>query len=67
MLDVGEEALVLLTVKEVAARLRVSATTVWRLVASGDLESVKIGAARRIAPEAVIAYKESLRSQGKVA
>jgi len=67
MLDAGEEALDLLTVREVAQRLRVSQTTVWRLVASGELESVKIGAARRIPPEAVLAYKAKLRSQGTAA
>jgi excisionase family DNA binding protein len=66
MSDVGPEALDLLTVKEVAARLRVSAKTVWRLVAAKEIESVKIGTSRRVAPEAVIAYKERLRSDAQL-
>jgi excisionase family DNA binding protein len=65
MSDVGIEALDLLTVKEVAARLKVSAVTVGRLIKRGELESVKVGALRRIAPEAVIAYKERLREQAR--
>lgn len=63
--DVGPEALDLLTVKEVAARLRVSEKTVARLARSGELESVKLGALRRYAPEAVIAYKQRLREQAR--
>lgn len=68
MTDAGPEALDLLTVREVAARLRVSARTVWRLVDAErkqpgtGLESVKVGALVRVAPEAVIAYKDRLRA-----
>jgi Helix-turn-helix domain len=74
MTDVGTEALDFLTVKEVAARLRLSVKTVRRLIYAErrqpgtGLESVKIGdnplsqqAAVRVAPEAVIAYKKRLR------
>lgn len=61
MVDVGPEALDLLEVPDVAARLKVSEKTVRRLVASGELLSVKIGARRLIAPEDVIAYKGKLR------
>lgn len=60
MVDVGPEALDLLEVPEVAARLRISEKTVRRLIASGELESVKIGSRRLIAPEQVIAYKQRL-------
>lgn len=66
MIDVGDEALDLLTVPEVAARLRLSKSTIWRLVAAslrgepGGLESVKSGRSRRIPPEAVAAYKQRL-------
>jgi excisionase family DNA binding protein len=63
--DVGNEALDLLAVGEVAARLRVSKTTVRRLIWSGELESVKIGARVLVAPEAVIAYKDKLRAEGR--
>lgn len=45
-----------LTVKEVAARLRVSGMTVYRLCASGDLVSVRIGGSWRIPEQAVDEY-----------
>lgn len=59
-MDVGGEALDLLTVPEVARRLRKGKSTVWRMVYSGELPSVKSGRSRRITPEAVAAYKDSL-------
>jgi excisionase family DNA binding protein len=49
-LDVGLEALDLLTVGEVAARMRVSPVTVRRLIASDDLEAVRIGRLVRVPP-----------------
>jgi excisionase family DNA binding protein len=60
-MDVGLEALELLTVGEVAARLRVSPVTVRRLIKSGTLEAVRIGRLVRVAPEAVADYKGCLR------
>jgi excisionase family DNA binding protein len=69
MEDVGLEALDLLTVEEVAARLRVSVMTVRRLYYAEDkepgtgIEAVRVGTRRLIAPEAVIAYKERLRRE----
>jgi len=60
-LEVGEEAPDLLRVPQVAERLGVSPKTVWRLVAAGEIESVKIGRARRIAPEDIAAYVAGLR------
>ncbi len=72
MEDVGPEALDLLTVQEVAARLRCSVQTVRRLVYAEEstpgtgIESVKVGTLRRIAPEAVIAYKQRLRREASV-
>lgn len=78
MTDVGTEALDLLTVKEVAVRLRLSVKTVRRLIYAErrqpgtGLESVKIGdaasqqAAVRVAPEAVIEYKNRLRAAAHV-
>lgn len=68
MTDAGTEALDLLTVDEVAARLRVSARTVKRLIYAerakpgSGLESVKVGDLVRVAPEAVIEYKNRLRA-----
>lgn len=59
--DAGPEALDLLTVKETADRLRVSTSTIRRLIGSGDLEAVRIGSLVRIAPEALAEYKAHLR------
>jgi excisionase family DNA binding protein len=71
MTDVGPEALDLLTVDEVATRLRCSVKTVRRLVyaerdAPGTgLESVKLGGLVRVPPEAVLAYKDRLRAAAR--
>lgn len=35
--------------------------TVWGLVHSGEIESIKVGAARRIPRTALVAYVEKLR------
>lgn len=69
MVDVGDEALDLLTVKEVAERLRLAVVTIRRLISSGDLEGVHVGSSVRVAPEAVAEYKARLRAaaQGKPA
>lgn len=67
--DVGVEALDLLTVDEVAARLRCSVRTVRRLVYAErkvpgtGLESVRLGSLVRIQPEAVVAYIAMLRQE----
>ena len=60
-MDAGLETLELLTVGEVAARLRVSPVTVRRLIKSGALEAVRIGRLVRVTPEAVADYKGCLR------
>jgi excisionase family DNA binding protein len=70
VVDVGDEALDLLTVKDVATRLRLSQVTIRRLIKSGDLEGVHVGTSVRVAPEAVAEYKDRLRAaaqQGKPA
>lgn len=59
---VDASALELWTVAEVAKRLRLSEATVWRRIYSGDLESVRDGRSRRIAPAAVAEYIARLRS-----
>jgi excisionase family DNA binding protein len=64
-IDVDLSALQLLTITDVAKLLSVSETTVKRLIYSGELESVKIGRARRIAPEAVAEYKNKLRKRAE--
>ena len=71
MLEVGEEALDLLTVKAVAKRMSLSAATIWRLIYAEEkepgtgLESVKVGRSRRVAPEAIVAYKARLRGNAQ--
>ena len=52
----------LLKVEEAAIRLGLGRTIVWGLVASGELESVKIGRSRRVPVEALNAYVERLRA-----
>lgn len=70
MIEVGEEALDLLTVKEVAKRLGVSEVTVRRRIYTWDkepgtgLEPTRIGTAVRVAPEAIDDYLRRLRGQG---
>jgi excisionase family DNA binding protein len=58
--DVGLEALELYDVPTVARLLRLSRATIYRLIADGELDSVKIGAARRVAPEAIARFKQNL-------
>lgn len=63
MTDVGLEALDLLTVGEVAARLRISPRKVRRLADEGELTRVKLGTLARYTPESVAAYKKRLIEQ----
>lgn len=58
----GEQ--ILLTPERAADQLDVGRTTIYALIASGDLDSVKIGRSRRIPSDALVAYVERLRSQG---
>jgi len=60
--DVGDEALDLLSVKEVAKRTRLSEVTIRRLIRKGDLEAVRVGARVLVAPEALAEYKGRLRA-----
>ena len=52
----------LLTVAEVAERLQLGRSTVYRLAKDGDLEAVQIGRAVRFEPEAVDAFIASRRT-----
>ena len=45
-----------LTVDEVAAQMRVSKMTVYRLVHAGDLEAVRVGRSFRVPEKAVEEY-----------
>ncbi len=51
----------LLTTTEAADLLGVSRTTVYELLNTGQLESVRIGRARRIPRAALVAYVDRLR------
>jgi excisionase family DNA binding protein len=55
------DAKVLLTVGEVAEMLGLGRSKVYELIASGAIQSVKIGRARRVHYDAVDAYVEQLR------
>jgi excisionase family DNA binding protein len=44
-------------------RLNCSRTTVYEKIASGELESVKVGRSRRIPEAALVEYVERLRAQ----
>ncbi|SDD18308.1 helix-turn-helix domain-containing protein [Actinokineospora iranica] len=52
---------VLLTPEQAAERLGLGRTTVYALIGSAELESVKIGRSRRVPVDAVAAYVERLR------
>lgn len=56
---------VLLTVEEAAERLRLGRTLVYRLISSGELESVKVGRLRRVPAECLPEYVATLRRAGK--
>ena len=64
---VDASAMELWTVAEVARKLRLSEATVWRRIYSGDLESVKDGRSRRVAPAAVAEYIAGLRAVARQA
>ena len=57
-LSVAQPGRLLLTVEEAAARL--GRTTMFRLIKSGEVESVQIGRLRRIRPDALTAYTQRL-------
>lgn len=50
----------MLTVEQAAEALNVGRTTMFALVKSGDIESVRIGHLRRIPADAIDAYVASL-------
>jgi excisionase family DNA binding protein len=51
----------LFTVPEAAASLALSRSLVWRLVQRKEIESIKIGSARRIPRAALVEYIQSVR------
>lgn len=57
MMEVGKVGgVTFMTVAEVAAIMRVSKMTVYRLVHSGELEAVRVGRSFRVPEAAVSAY-----------
>jgi excisionase family DNA binding protein len=57
----------LLTVDQAAETLGVSRSTIYNLIGSGQLPTVKLGRSRRISPESLAAYvreRESLAVAG---
>ncbi len=57
----GQPDGLLLTVEEAARRLRLGRTLVYRLISSGELESVKVGRLRRVPAECLPEYVATLR------
>jgi excisionase family DNA binding protein len=55
------DAPVLLTVEEAAERLRISRTSMYRLVSTGEVETVTVGRLRRVPAECLIEYVARLR------
>lgn len=49
------------TIPQAAQKLSIGKRSMWHLVYTDQIESVKIGASRRIPREALLAYLESLR------
>lgn len=56
MEDVGLDALDCLLVKEVAKKLRLSERQVWRMIHSGEIDSIKVGHSVRVPRPALAAY-----------
>lgn len=57
-------ATLLLTPEQAAESLGVGRSTVYDLMSTGQLESVKLGRCRRVPVDAVAAYVERLRGTG---
>ncbi|SDD23535.1 DNA binding domain-containing protein, excisionase family [Sanguibacter gelidistatuariae] len=54
---------VLLTVPEAARRLGISRALLYQMIATGEIESVHVHTLRKITPEALTKFVESLRGQ----
>ncbi|QKV93969.1 excisionase family DNA-binding protein [Streptomyces sp. NA02950] len=60
-----DPTLVLLTVEEAARRLRIGRTYCYRLIRTGELESVPVGRLRRVPVDAVPEYAARLRKSNR--
>ena len=56
----------LLTVEEVAEKLRIGERTVWRFIRAGDIPSVKVGRRRFVTPDGLEAYMRLAARRGRV-
>lgn len=66
--SVDREQHVLLKVEEAARRLRICRATMFKLIGSGEIESIQIGRLRRVKPSALDDYVNHLSAnQSKVA
>lgn len=66
--DVSDDpTLALLTVEEAARRLRIGRTLCFRLIGTGELESVPVGRLRRVPVAAIPEYVNRLRAANKPA
>lgn len=58
---------VLLRPRDAGAALGVSAKTIYRLIAAGEVEAVRLGADMKVVPESLVAYRERLRAGSRKA
>ncbi|MEV8546157.1 excisionase family DNA-binding protein [Streptomyces sp. NPDC051572] len=65
--DAFDPTLVLLTVEEAARRLRIGRTVCYRLIGSGELESITVGHLRRVPADAVPEFVTRLRKSQRPA
>ncbi|GGT54388.1 MULTISPECIES: excisionase family DNA-binding protein [Streptomyces] len=65
--EVIDTTLVLLTVEEAARRLRIGRTVCYRLIRSGELESITVGTLRRVPADAPAAYVARRRAAQRAA
>ncbi|MFF2805754.1 helix-turn-helix domain-containing protein [Streptomyces sp. NPDC058000] len=61
--EVVDTTLVLLRVEEAARRLQVGRTVCYRLINSGELESLMVGGLRRVPADAPAAYLARRRAE----
>ncbi|MFK0290078.1 excisionase family DNA-binding protein [Streptomyces sp. NPDC090442] len=62
-----DSTLVLLTVKEAARRLQIGRTVCYRLINSGELESLMVYGLRRVPADAPAAYLARRRAEQRAA
>jgi excisionase family DNA binding protein len=60
-----DTTLALLSVEEAARRLGIGRTVCYRLISSGELESVTVGCLRRVPADAVPEYVARLRQSAR--